>query len=77
LIHEEVKRRFDSGSACYHSDQILSSSRLLPKIVKITIHETIILPAVMYGCETWSLTLRETEGVSEQGAEENIWTKEG
>jgi hypothetical protein len=32
------------------------------------------------GCETWSLTVREehkTEGVWEQGAEENIWTKEG
>jgi hypothetical protein len=34
---------------------------------------------VSYGCETWSLILREneTEGVSEQGAEENIWTTKG
>jgi hypothetical protein len=31
---------------------------------------------VLYGCETWSLTLRKEniEGVSEQGAEKNIWT---
>jgi hypothetical protein len=27
--------------------------------VKIKIHKTIILPVVLYGCETWSLTLRE------------------
>jgi hypothetical protein len=26
---------------------------------KITIHKTIILPVLLYGCETWSLTLRE------------------
>jgi hypothetical protein len=32
---------------------------LLSKNVKIGIYETIILPVVLYGCETWSLTLRE------------------
>jgi hypothetical protein len=32
---------------------------LLSKSVKINIHRTIILPVVLYGCETWSLTLRE------------------
>jgi hypothetical protein len=32
---------------------------LLPKNLKIKIYKTIILPAVLYGCETWSLTLRE------------------
>jgi hypothetical protein len=35
------------------------SSRLLLEKVKIKIYETIILPMVLYGCETWSLTLRE------------------
>ena len=39
--------------------QNLSSSRLLSKNVEIKIHRTIILPVVLYGCETWSLTLRE------------------
>jgi hypothetical protein len=29
------------------------------KNVKIRIHKIIILPMVLYGCETWSLTLRE------------------
>jgi len=32
---------------------------LLSKNLKIKIYRTIILPAVLYGCETWSLTLRE------------------
>jgi hypothetical protein len=31
----------------------------LSKILKIKIYRTIILPVVLYGCETWSLTLRE------------------
>ena len=35
------------------------SSRLLPKNLKIKIYRTIILSVVSYGCETWSLTLRE------------------
>jgi hypothetical protein len=35
------------------------SSRLLSKNVKIIIYKTIVLPMVLYGCETWSLTLRE------------------
>jgi hypothetical protein len=38
----------------------------------------IILPVVLFGCETWSRMLREEHRlrVLEQGAEENIWTKE-
>jgi hypothetical protein len=35
------------------------SPRLLSKNMKIRIYKTIILPVVRYGCETWSLTLRE------------------
>jgi hypothetical protein len=35
------------------------SSSLLCKNVKIKIYITIILPVVLYGCESWSLTLRE------------------
>jgi hypothetical protein len=59
LIPEEIKRRLNSGNACYHSVQNLLSSWLLSKNVKIRICKTIILPVVVYGCETWSLTLRE------------------
>ena len=39
--------------------QNLLSSSLLSKNLKINIYRTIILPVVLYGCETWSLTLRE------------------
>jgi hypothetical protein len=39
--------------------QNLLSSRLLFKNVEIRTHKTIILPVVLHGCETWSLTLRE------------------
>ena len=35
------------------------SSSLAPKNLKIKIYRTIILPVVLYGCETWSVTLRE------------------
>jgi hypothetical protein len=31
---------------------------LLPKNLKIKVNRNIILPVVVYGCETWSLTLR-------------------
>jgi hypothetical protein len=51
--------RLNSGNACYHLVQKLLSFRLLSKNIKIRIYKTIILPVVLYGCETWSLTLRE------------------
>jgi hypothetical protein len=43
----------------HHSAQNLPSSHLLSKNVKIRIYETTILLVVLYGCEIWSLTLRE------------------
>ena len=58
-IQEEIKSRLKLGNACYYSVQNLLSSRLLSKNLKIQIYRTIILPVVLYGCETWSLTLRE------------------
>jgi hypothetical protein len=60
---EELLGRKSSGSGLeiqeYHSVQSLLSSRLLSKIFKMRIRKTIILPVVLYWCETWSLTLRE------------------
>jgi hypothetical protein len=58
-IHEKIKSRLNSGNACYRSVQSLLSSRLPSRNVKVKIYKTIILPVVLYGCETWSLTLRE------------------
>jgi hypothetical protein len=58
-IQEEIKSRLKSVNACYHSVQDLLSSGLLSKNIKIKIYRNIILPVVLYGCETSSLTLRE------------------
>jgi len=58
-IRKEIKSRLRSGNDCYHSVQNLLSSRLLSKNVKIKIYRTLILLVVLYGCKTWSLTLRE------------------
>jgi hypothetical protein len=58
-IHDEIKSRLNSGNACYYSAQNLLSSRLMSKNLKIKIYKTVISPVVLYGCETWSLTLRE------------------
>jgi hypothetical protein len=58
-IHKEIKSRINSGNACYHSVQSLLSSRLLSRNVKVKIYKTMILPFVLYGCETWYFTLRE------------------
>jgi hypothetical protein len=55
-IQEEIQSRLKLGNACYHSVQNLSSS-LLSKNLKIKKKRNRILPAVLYGCETWSLTL--------------------
>jgi len=58
-IQEEIQSRLMSENACYHSVQNLLSSRLQSKNLKIKIYGTIIWSVVLYGCETWSLTVRE------------------
>jgi hypothetical protein len=58
VIQEKIKRRMNSGNACYHSVQNLLSS-LFSKNIKIRINKTIILPVVLYGYETWSMKLWE------------------
>ena len=60
-VREEIKSRLKSGNACYHLVQNLLPSSFLSKNLKIKIYRTIILP-VLYGCETWLLTLRENLG---------------
>jgi len=58
-IQEEIKSRLKSENVSYHSVQNLLPSSLLSKNLKIKIYRNIILPVVLCGCETWSLTLRE------------------
>jgi hypothetical protein len=75
-IHDEIKDGFNSGNVCYYSVQNLLSSRLISRNLKIKIYKTVILPVVLYGCETWSVTLREEHRlrVFENIVEEDIWT---
>jgi hypothetical protein len=80
-IHDEIKSRLHSGNAPYYSVQNLLSSRLMSKNLKIKIHKTVILPLVLYGCETWSLILREEhrlrifENCVEEDEEHGSWRK--
>jgi hypothetical protein len=67
FIKEEIKRRLNSGNACYHLVQNLLSSRLMSKNVKIRIYKIIILSVVLYECETWSLALRDWTKLDQRG----------
>ena len=58
-LANEMKSRINIGNACYYSLDKIVSSRLLSKKLKVKIYKTIILPFVLYSCETWSFTLRE------------------
>ncbi|CAH1397838.1 unnamed protein product [Nezara viridula] len=53
--------RLKVGNACYFSVTKLLSSRLLSRNLKIRIYKTIVLPTVLYGCETWPLTIRDEQ----------------
>ncbi|KAJ4435678.1 hypothetical protein ANN_18294 [Periplaneta americana] len=52
-------RVINMGNAYFYSSEKLLSSSLLSKNLKVRIYKTVILPLVLYGCETWTLTLRE------------------
>ena len=52
IISSSSSSSSKAGNSCYYSVQALLSSRLLSKNLKIKIYQTIILPVVLYGCET-------------------------
>jgi len=56
-INEEITSRLASGNVLYHSVQNILSSSLQSQNRKIKTYRTIILPFVLYRCETWSLAL--------------------
>jgi hypothetical protein len=58
-INSVIKCRLNLGKASYHSVRNLFSSHRLSTNLRIKIEETIILPLVLYGCESLLLTLRE------------------
>jgi hypothetical protein len=64
LFSPTSRRNENSGNACCHSVQFLLPFRLLCTDIKVKIYKPIILQLVLYGCETWSLTLREEHRLS-------------
>jgi hypothetical protein len=74
-IHDEIKSRLNSGNACYYSVQN-SCLPFLYKKLNIKMYKTVIFAVVLYGCETWSLTLREEhrKRISENSVVEDIWS---
>jgi hypothetical protein len=63
MIQEQIKRRWNSGNACYHSVLHLLSFRLLSKNVNIGICKNIILPVVPYGCESLMSDIKVEHGL--------------
>jgi hypothetical protein len=56
---EEIKSTLNEENACYRSVHSLLSSHPLCKNLKVEVNESIILPVVLPGCETWYVTLSE------------------
>jgi hypothetical protein len=58
LVRGKIKRKLNSSSACYHSDQNLLSCHLRSQSIKNKIYKFIICLYFRI-CESWSVTLRE------------------
>ena len=58
-IQEEINSRLKLGMLAIIRCRIFCLPVCYPKNLKIKIYRTIILPVVLYGCETWLLILRE------------------
>ena len=57
-IEEEIKCRLKAGNSCYYSVQSLCLLDFFLRTWNI-LYETIILPVVLYGCETWHVARME------------------
>jgi endonuclease/exonuclease/phosphatase family metal-dependent hydrolase len=55
-MEEEIKRRILLANKCYYGLQKHMKSKIVSKTTKIRLYKTLILPTLMYGCETWTLT---------------------
>jgi hypothetical protein len=61
-IHDEIKSRMNSGNALSFSLKAFVFPFHIKKL-NIKTYKTVILPVLLYGFETWSLTLREEHGL--------------
>ncbi|KAI5646743.1 hypothetical protein NE865_00998 [Phthorimaea operculella] len=56
---EEIDIRIQNALRCSAALHKVLVSKLLSRRTKIRIYKTVIRPILMYGCETWTLTLKE------------------
>jgi hypothetical protein len=55
-LEEEIKHTIIIGNRCYYGMSKLITSQLLKRKSKYQLYKTTILPAVLYGCESWTLS---------------------
>jgi hypothetical protein len=67
-IGEEIKMIIAAGNRCYYGLQHLFRSRTVRGIVKSKLHQTVLKPTVMFGCEAWSMTEKDKTRL-------NIWER--
>lgn len=58
-ISQEINRRIMLGNRAYHANFKMLKSKLLSHKTKTTIYKTLIRPVVTYGCEAWTLTVKD------------------
>jgi hypothetical protein len=68
-IQEEIKSRLKPGNVCCLSVQNVLVFNSLSSNLKMKIYRTVILPVVLYGCEAWSLRMREKRRLRELSEE--------
>lgn len=56
---EEIEIRIQNALRCSAALHKVLVSKLLSRSTKIRIYKTVIRPILMYGCEAWTLTLKE------------------
>ena len=58
-ISLEIKRRITLANRCYYGLSRQLSCRVLSRHTKSTLYKTLILPVLLYGAETWTLSLAD------------------
>jgi hypothetical protein len=64
-ISSGISHRINVGNTSYYGLRNILRSRLLNKDTKCKIYKTLIRPAVLYRCESWTPTIKEEEKLNE------------
>jgi hypothetical protein len=60
-ISIEIQARILSGSRCYYEYGKLMKPRALNRNSKLKVYKSLIRPVVTYGCEAWTVTIRDDQ----------------